>query len=91
MTIFPSHIRLQNPIKFHLMAKLTLYANEVITGDYQCEFWCNMSTYGHIFYIREILEKKEKIIQRSISSLLTLRKHMIPLKEKYRSKFKWNN
>jgi hypothetical protein len=40
-----------------LLAKLTLYVNEII-GDHQCGFCHNRSTTDQIFYIRRILEKK---------------------------------
>jgi hypothetical protein len=40
-----------------LLARLTLYVNEVI-GDHQCGFCHNRSTTDQIFYIWQILEKK---------------------------------
>jgi hypothetical protein len=40
-----------------IRARLTPYVNEVI-GDHQCGFHYNRSTTDHIFYIRQILEKK---------------------------------
>ena len=40
-----------------LLSRLTPYAEEV-TGDHQCGFRRNKSTTDHIFYIRQILEKK---------------------------------
>jgi sorting nexin-29 len=36
---------------------LTPYTEEIIR-DHQCGFWCNRSTTGQIFYIRQVLEKK---------------------------------
>jgi sorting nexin-29 len=39
------------------LARLTPYVNEVV-GDHQCGFRRNRSTADHIFYIRQILEKK---------------------------------
>ena len=39
-----------------LLSRLTTYAEEII-GDHQCEFQ-HRSTTDHIFYIRQILEKK---------------------------------
>jgi hypothetical protein len=39
------------------LPKLTPYAEEII-GDHQCGFRRNRSTTGHIFSIRQILEKK---------------------------------
>jgi hypothetical protein len=40
-----------------LLARLTPYVNE-ITGDNQCGFCRNRSVTSHIFYIRQIVEKK---------------------------------
>jgi hypothetical protein len=40
-----------------LLQKLTPYAQE-ITGDHQCGFRRIRSTTDHIFYIRQVLEKK---------------------------------
>jgi hypothetical protein len=40
-----------------LLARLTPYADEII-GDNQCGFWRNRSTTDHIFFSRQILEKK---------------------------------
>jgi hypothetical protein len=52
-----------------LLARLTPYVNEVI-GDQQCGFRRNRSTTDQIFYIRQILEKKnERIMGRCISYL----------------------
>jgi len=42
-----------------LLSRLIPYAEEVI-GDHQCGFRRNMSTTDHIFYIRQILEKKRE-------------------------------
>jgi hypothetical protein len=39
-----------------LLARLTLYVNEVI-GDHQCGFCHNRSTTDQIFYVQQILEK----------------------------------
>jgi hypothetical protein len=41
----------------HTPLRLTPYAEEII-GDHQCGFRYNRSTTGHIFCIRQILEKK---------------------------------
>jgi Reverse transcriptase (RNA-dependent DNA polymerase). len=40
-----------------LLSRMTPYANEII-GEYQCNFRRDRSTIGHIFSIRQILEKK---------------------------------
>ena len=40
-----------------LLSRLTQYAKEII-GDHQCGFRRNRSTIDHIFFIRQILEKK---------------------------------
>ena len=40
-----------------LLSRLIPYAKEII-GDHQCGFWYNRSTTDHIFYIRQIGEKK---------------------------------
>jgi sorting nexin-29 len=40
-----------------LLVRLTPHVNKII-GDYQCGFRRNRSTTDHIFYIRQILEKK---------------------------------
>jgi len=40
-----------------LMSKLTTYAEEIV-GDHQCGFRLNRSKTGHIFCIRQTLEKK---------------------------------
>jgi len=40
-----------------LLSRLTPYAEEII-GDHQCGFRRNGSTADHIFFIRQILEKK---------------------------------
>ena len=40
-----------------LLSRLTPYAKEII-GDHQCGFRRNRSTIDHIFFIRQILEKK---------------------------------
>jgi len=40
-----------------LLSRLIPYAKEII-GEHQCGFRCNRSTTGHIFCIRQILEKK---------------------------------
>jgi len=41
------------------ISKLTPYVDE-ITGDYLCEFRRKKSTTGHIFRVRQIVEKKWK-------------------------------
>jgi len=43
-----------------LLSRLTPYAKEII-GDHQCDFRRNRSTIDHIFFIRQILEKKRGI------------------------------
>jgi len=43
-----------------LLSRLTPYAEE-ITGGNQCGFRRNRSTIDHIFYVRQILEKKMTI------------------------------
>jgi hypothetical protein len=65
-----------------ILAKLTPYVNEII-GDHQCGFRRNRSTTDQIFYIRQILEKNGSIMGRCISYLLTLRKPMTQLREKF--------
>ena len=40
-----------------LLSRLTTYAEEIIS-DHQCGFGHNTSSTGHIFCIRQILEKK---------------------------------
>jgi hypothetical protein len=40
-----------------LLSRLVPYAKEII-GDYQCGFRRNRSTIDHIFFIRQMLEKK---------------------------------
>jgi hypothetical protein len=39
------------------LARLTPYADEII-GDHECGFWRNRSKTDHIFYIRQVMEKK---------------------------------
>jgi hypothetical protein len=66
-----------------LLARLTPYVNDVI-GDHQCGFRRNRSTTDQIFYIRQIVEKKNgSIMGRCISYLLTSRKPMTQLREKF--------
>ena len=40
-----------------LLSRITPYAEEII-GDHQCEFQRNRSTTDHLFWIRQMLEKK---------------------------------
>ena len=40
-----------------VLSQLTPYAEEII-GDHQCSFRCNRSITGHVFCIRQILDKK---------------------------------
>ena len=42
-----------------LLSRMTPYANEIM-GEFQCDFRRNRSTIGHIFSIRQILEKKKE-------------------------------
>ena len=42
-----------------LLSELTPCVEEII-GDHQCGFLCNKSTIDHIFFIRQILEKKRE-------------------------------
>jgi hypothetical protein len=65
-----------------LPVRLTPYVNE-ITGDHQCGFRRNISTSDQIFYIRKILEKNGSIMGQCISYLLTSRKPMTQLREKF--------
>jgi hypothetical protein len=65
-----------------LLSRLTPYVNEVI-GDHQCGFHCNRSTTDQIFYIQQPLEKNGSIMGRCISYLLTSRKPMTQLREKF--------
>ena len=51
-----------------LLSRLIPYAEEII-GDHQCGFRHNRSTADHIFYIRQILEKKMGTMRQYISSL----------------------
>jgi len=46
-----------NILSYILLSRLTQYAEEII-GDHQSAFLHNKSTIDHIFYIRQILEKK---------------------------------
>jgi hypothetical protein len=41
-----------------LLSRLSPIIINGIIGDHQCGFRCNRSTTGHIFCIRQILEKK---------------------------------
>jgi hypothetical protein len=61
---------------------LTLYVNEIIGND-QCGFRHNRSNTDQIFYIRQILEKNGSIMGWYISYLLTSRKPMTQLREKF--------
>jgi hypothetical protein len=57
---YPAIALLSNAYKISsniLLARLTPYVNEV-TEDHECGFRRNRSTTNHIFYIRQILEKK---------------------------------
>jgi hypothetical protein len=65
-----------------LLARTTPYVNEV-TGDYQCGFRRNRPTIDKIFYIRQTLEKNGSIMGRCISYLLTSRKPMTQLRDKF--------
>jgi hypothetical protein len=64
------------------LARLTPCVNE-ITGNYLCGFRCNRSTMDQIFYILQILEKKWEYNGWCISYLLTSRKPMTQLREKF--------
>jgi hypothetical protein len=44
-----------------ILTRLTSYVNEII-GDHQCGFCHNRSTTDRIFYIRQMLEKKDENI-----------------------------
>jgi hypothetical protein len=61
-----------------LLSRLTAYAEE-INGDHQHGFRRNKSTADHMFLLRQILKKNEKITKQCISSLYTSRKLMIQL------------
>jgi hypothetical protein len=65
-----------------LLARLTPYVNEVI-GDHQYGFSRKRSTTDQNFYIRQILEKKWEYNGTCISYLLTSRKPMTQLREKF--------
>jgi hypothetical protein len=66
-----------------LLVRLTPYVNEV-NGDHQCGFRRNRSTMDQIFYIRQMLEKKNgSIMGRCINYLWTSRKPMTQLREKF--------
>ena len=54
-----------------LLSRLTPYAEEII-GDHQCGFRRNRSANGHIFCIRQILEKKKGMQGNSASSVYRL-------------------
>ena len=60
-----------------LLSRLTPYAAEIIE-DYQCGFWCNRSTTDHVFWIRQILEKKWEYNE-------AMHKFIIDFKEAYDS------
>jgi len=51
---FPSTYKILSSI---VLSRLTPYAQEIIE-DHQCGFRRNKSTTDHIFYIRQIFEKK---------------------------------
>jgi hypothetical protein len=65
-----------------LLARLTPYVSEII-GDHQCGFHHNRSTTDQIFYIRQILEKNGSMMEWCISYLLTSRKPITQLREKF--------
>jgi hypothetical protein len=65
-----------------LLARLNPYVNKII-GDHQCGFRRNRYTTDQVFYIRQIIEKNGSIMERCISYLLTSRKPMTQLKEKF--------
>jgi hypothetical protein len=70
----PQHTYISNVFTISLLSNILLsrlipYAEEVI-GDHQCGFRRNRWTTGHIFCIRQILEKKNgNAIKQCISSL----------------------
>jgi hypothetical protein len=55
------------------LSRLTLNAKEII-GDYQCEFRRNRSPTGHIFCIRQILEKKWEYSESEYHLLIDFKK-----------------
>jgi hypothetical protein len=59
-----------------------VYINEII-GDHQYGFRRNRSSTDQIFYIRQILEKNGNIMGRCISYLLTSKKPMTQLRDKF--------
>jgi hypothetical protein len=67
------------------LASLTPYMNEII-GKFHCGFRRNGSTTDQIFYIRQILEKNWRVMERCISYLLTSRKPVTQLSEKFFTK-----
>jgi len=58
-----------------LLSRLTPYAEE-ITGDHQYGFRLNRSTTDHIFFIRQILEKKMGINRSSASPIYRLKESL---------------
>jgi hypothetical protein len=65
-----------------LLARLTPYVNEIF-GDHQCGFRRNRFTMDQIFYIRQIIKKNGSTMGQCISYLLTSRKPMTQLREKF--------
>jgi hypothetical protein len=65
MSLLPTMYKILSNI---LLSMLVPYAEEIM-GDHQCGFRCNRSTADHIFYIRQILEKKWEHMRQCISCL----------------------